>query len=122
MVQVKLDGPAETHVRRGPVGEDGRHAFSYSTKAPGDYVISATVAGSHMQGSPAAVTASIAEAHPPLCEVVGTPLHLATIAGASSWRLQTLKLYLSDGNVTLFPVISAQLSGIFLSHTAATIA
>ncbi|CAL8470627.1 g10169 [Coccomyxa elongata] len=83
-VKVKLEGPAETHVRRGPVGEDGRHAFSYSTKKPGDYVISATVAGSHMQGSPAAVTASISEAHALLCEVVGTPLHLATIAGQSA--------------------------------------
>lgn len=94
MLQVKLDGPAETHVRRGPVGEDGRHAFSYSTKTPGDYVISATVAGSHMQGSPATVTASIAEAHAPLCEVVGTPLQLATIAGAPEksieWELPGL--------------------------------
>ena len=80
---MKLDGPAEVHVRRGPVSEDGRHAFSYSIKTPGDYVISATVAGSHIQGSPAAVTASIAEAHAPLCEVVGTPLQLAIVAGAA---------------------------------------
>lgn len=28
---------------------DGSHAFSYSTKTPGDYVIAATVAGAHMQ-------------------------------------------------------------------------
>lgn len=46
-----MEGPAATHVRRGPVEEDGSHAFSYSTKTPGDYVIAATVAatGAHMQ-------------------------------------------------------------------------
>lgn len=77
-----MEGPGETNVRRGPADADGSHAFSYRTKTPGDYVITATVAGSHMQGSPASVTASVAEAHAPLCEVVGTPLHLSTVAGA----------------------------------------
>ena len=62
--------------------EGGAYSFAYSTKTPGTYTISATAAGGHMDGSPATVTASIAEAHAPLCEVVGAPLRLTTTAGA----------------------------------------
>ena len=62
--------------------DDGAYSFAYSTKTPGAYAISATAAGGHMDGSPATVTASIAEAHAPLCEVTGAPLRLTTTAGA----------------------------------------
>lgn len=78
--QIMVEGPADTPVRRGAIQEDA-FTFSYSTKTPGEYRISATAGGAHMTGSPATVTASIAEAHAPLCEVVGTPLHLSTVAG-----------------------------------------
>lgn len=61
--------------------EGGAYSFAYSTKTPGIYKISATAGGCHMEGSPATVTASIAEAHAPLCEVTGTPLRVSTIAG-----------------------------------------
>ena len=61
--------------------EGGAYSFAYSTKTPGTYTISATAAGGHMDGSPATVTASIAEAHAPLCEVTGAPLRLTTTAG-----------------------------------------
>ena len=80
-LQVAIEGPAETPVRRGPI-DDGAYSFAYSTKTPGAYTISATAAGGHMDGSPATVTASIAEAHAPLCEVTGAPLRLTTTAGA----------------------------------------
>ena len=79
-LQVTISGPAETAVRRGPL-EQGVYSFAYSTKTPGTYTIAATAAGAHMEGSPATVTASIAEAYAPLCEVVGTPLHISTTAG-----------------------------------------
>ena len=79
-VQVAIAGPAETLARRGPL-EDGCYSFAYSTRTPGTYTISATAAGGHMEGSPATVTASIAEAHAPICEVVGTPLRISTTAG-----------------------------------------
>ncbi|MCJ1358454.1 MAG: hypothetical protein MMC33_008454 [Icmadophila ericetorum] len=79
-LQVAIEGPAETPVRRGPM-EEGAYSFAYSTKTPGAYIISATAAGRHMDGSPATVTASIAEAHAPLCEVTGAPLRLTTTAG-----------------------------------------
>jgi hypothetical protein len=69
-------------VRRGAI-EDDAFTFFYNTRTPGEYCIRATVGGAHMQGSPATVTASIAEAHAPLCEVVETPMRLSTIAGAS---------------------------------------
>ena len=79
-LQVAVEGPAEAPVRRGPV-EGEAYSFAYSTKTPGTYTISATAAGRHMDGSPATVTASIAEAHAPLCEVAGAPLRLSTTAG-----------------------------------------
>lgn len=79
-LQVSIAGPIETAVRRGPL-HDGSYSFAYSTKTPGTYTITATAAGAHMEGSPANVTASIAEAHAPLCEIVGTPLRISTIAG-----------------------------------------
>ena len=84
-LQVAIAGPAETLVRRGPL-QDGAYTFAYSTKTPGTYTITATAAGGHMDGSPATVTASIAEAHAPLCEVIGTPLRISTIAGQQQWR------------------------------------
>ena len=62
--------------------EGGAYSFAYCTKTPGAYTISATAAGGHMDGSPATVTASIAEAHAPLCEVARAPLRLTTTAGA----------------------------------------
>ncbi len=91
-LQVSIDGPAETAVRRGPL-EQRAYSFAYSTKTPGTYVISATAAGGHMDGSPATVTASIAEAHAPLCEVVGTPLRISTVAGTPDLhaRAETLE-------------------------------
>ena len=61
--------------------EGGAYSFAYSTKTPGAYTISATAAGGHVDGSPATVTASVAEAHAPLCEVAGAPLRLTTTAG-----------------------------------------
>ena len=84
-LQVSIAGPAETIVRRGPL-EHGVYSFAYSTKTPGTYSITATAAGVHMEGSPATVTASIAEAFAPLCEVVGTPLRISTIAGEPHGR------------------------------------
>lgn len=86
--QVSIEGPAETVVRRGPL-EHGAYSFGYSTKTPGTYTISATAAGGHMEGSPATVTASIAEAYAPLCEVVGTPLRISTIAGEPDLHAQS---------------------------------
>lgn len=82
-------------MRRGALQEDGAFSFSYNTKTPGEYRITATAGGAHMQGSPATVTASIAEAHAPLCEVLGTPLNLRTVAGPmlpvpSFWACQWL--------------------------------
>ena len=82
-----IAGPAETVVRRGPL-EQRSYSFAYSTKTPGTYTISATAAGGHMEGSPATVTASIAEAHAPLCEVVGTPLRISTTAGEPGLHAQ----------------------------------
>lgn len=84
-LQVAIAGPAETLVRRGPL-QDGAYTFAYSTKTPGTYTITATAAGGHMDGSPATVTASIAQAHAPLCEVTGTPLRVSTIAGQQQQR------------------------------------
>ena len=94
LLQVTIDGPAETAVRRGPL-EQGGYSFAYSTKTPGTYTISATAAGGHMDGSPATVTASIAEAHAPLCEVVGTPLRISTVAGKPGLRAQAEILHRS---------------------------
>ena len=88
-LQVAIAGPAETLVRRGPL-QDGAYTFAYSTKTPGTYTITATAAGGHMDGSPATVTASIAEAHAPLCEVIGTPLRVSTIAGQQQIACITL--------------------------------
>ena len=84
-LQVFIAGPAETAVRRGPL-EHGVYSFAYSTKTPGTYTISARAAGVHMEGSPTTVTASIAEAFAPLCEVVGTPLRISTVAGEPHGR------------------------------------
>ena len=70
-------------LRRGPAGEDGAHAFAYNTRTPGAYSITATVGGAHVRGSPARVSASVAEAHAPLCEVVGgAGLERGAVAGA----------------------------------------
>lgn len=51
--------------------------------AAGSYTISALIGGEHMNGSPAEVEASTAQAHAPHCEVVGAPLTLRTTAGAA---------------------------------------
>ncbi len=68
-----MEGPGEVVLRRGPVGEDGAHAFAYNTRTPGRHSISATIGGVHVRGSPADVTASIAPPHAPLCAVLGPP-------------------------------------------------
>ena len=82
-LQVRVEGPGEVALRRGPAGEDGAHAFAYNTRTPGAYSITATVGGAHVRGSPARVSASVAEAHAPLCEVVGgAGLERGAVAGA----------------------------------------
>ena len=73
-------------LRRGPAGADGGHAFAYNTKTPGAHIITATLGGAHVRGSPARVAASVAEAAAPLCEVVSGGANLlerSTVAGAN---------------------------------------
>ena len=76
-----MQGPAPTPVTAGAV-KAAVHSYTYCARTTGQYVISATIDGVHMRGSPSGVTASTAEAHAPLCEVRGAPLTLSTVAGA----------------------------------------
>jgi len=82
-LQVQVQGPAPTPVTAGAV-KAAVHSYTYCARTTGQYVISATIDGVHMRGSPASVTASTAEAHAPLCEVRGAPLTLTTVAGATA--------------------------------------
>ena len=81
---LQVQGPAPTPVTAGAV-KAAVHTYTYCARTTGQYVISATIDGVHMRGSPASVTASTAEAHAPLCEVRGAPLTLSTVAGAAAW-------------------------------------
>ncbi len=81
-----MQGPAPTPVTAGAV-KAAVHSYTYCARTTGQYVISATIDGVHMRGSPASVMASTAEAHSPLCEVRGAPLTLTTVAGAAAWIL-----------------------------------
>ena len=76
-----MQGPAPTPVTAGAV-KAAVHSYTYCARLTGKYVISATIDGVHMRGSPASVAASTAEAHAPLCEIRGAPLTLNTVAGA----------------------------------------
>ena len=78
-----VEGPERPPVRAGPA-EDGAAAYTYNTSTPGAYTISASVRGAHVRGSPAAVVASIAEPHAPLCAIKGAPRELSVAAGTSA--------------------------------------
>ncbi len=83
-----MQGPSPTPVTAGAV-KAAVHSYTYCARLTGQYVISATIDGVHMRGSPASVAASTAEAHAPLCEIRGAPLTLNTVAGAAPVLLLT---------------------------------
>ena len=99
--QVQVQGPAPTPVTAGAV-KAAVHSYAYCARTTGQYVISATIDGVHMRGSPASVTASTAEAHAPLCEVRGAPLTLSTIAGATIPLTSSVCLRWCLGTASLF--------------------
>lgn len=71
----------------------------------------------HMQGSPAAVTASVAEAHAPLCEIVGTPLHLSTVAGMCAVALLFADMIHIIQAIVFGRRYQQQSEDLFISHT-----
>lgn len=72
----------------------------------------------HMQGSPAAVTASVAEAHAPLCEIVGTPLHLFTVAGTCAVALLFADMIHIVQAIVFSRLYQQQSEDLFTSHTS----
>ena len=74
-MQVVVDGPQATPVQAGAV-RAGVSAFTYHANAAGTYTVLATVHGVNVRNSPTMVVASIAEACPSQCVVIGTTLSL----------------------------------------------